>query len=717
MDPRQSLASSMVESVMGARESDPYSGNFEEIYLSTAYDDYKKKDYENCIKNLKWALFHNPNYYEAHFLNGSAFEKIGKREDAKKNYEQCIKIKPTKMDAYLKLVQIYESEGNKKKVEETKKTLQQLGGNSRPFLKFSVNEKMKAREWAEVAKFLGLLADNYLSTGDKIKYLENTIKKAEALYLCYDLNGALEILNPLLAQGESEIPRELMKKIYVILIKVKIELYEIDEPNGATDLIGIARNLSYDDFESLSIYCQLVKEKYDIVIQMANSFIQQRQNLMGKEELPPHINRVVFCLACAYLEQDNIKEYEKNISRFNPKLQHGPYFQAVAKYYYKKKDLKKCKETLEQLDKIYPNYIPGVYFKINLLNSENKMLEADKLMGKFSSELTTFRNNFLKFSEKNQSLKARSIFLEKDDVQMSMNFSISASMSMSKTTKTKSSGSEYSAPVDQFESQGEKTSLGEGGQGRVFKELIGGKWRACKYLKEDESASDALREEIQSMLYLRHENIVHLDGFIDNKIIMFLAEGGSLKSLIKNHTQPLSLKFKMMMIKGIADGLEYLHSKKVIHGDMKADNVLLSVPFTGKEPFPVPMICDFGMAVEQIDKSKTGDEDWAKGGTAAFMPPETFIDGKTSFASDVYTFGLTIYEIIFMQTPYNGKKQAEILELKKNNILPEMSDKDINKEIIDLIKFCCIKDPAQRPLMNDVKEEIKNIMQLLGFDK
>ena len=194
---------------------------------------------------------------------------------------------------------------------------------------------------------------------------------------------------------------------------------------------------------------------------------------------------------------------------------------------------------------------------------------------------------------------------------------------------------------------------------------------------------------------------------------MELAEGGSLKNLLKSNNN-LSIEFKIEMIEGVAEGLRFLHQHNIIHGDLKSENILLDKPYTGKKPYPTPKICDFGLSKISRNDDNDPDQEINFCGTLRFMAPETLNNGELKQESDIFMFGMTIYEIITQSSPYMGMKQEEIILKKRDKIiLPDISyfeensqdytTNELKKLIIDCTKF----DPDDRIKIDDIIERIK----------
>ncbi|KAG9008706.1 hypothetical protein FRB93_006252 [Tulasnella sp. JGI-2019a] len=106
-------------------------------------------------------------------------------------------------------------------------------------------------------------------------------------------------------------------------------------------------------------------------------------------------------------------------------------------------------------------------------------------------------------------------------------------------------------------------------------------------------------------------------------------------------------------IYGIASGLAYLHAANIIHGDMKALNVLLTEQLE-------PLICDFGMA-KVLDGYNETSTTMKGAGSYRFMSPELMCDGPKTTESDIYAFGMTIVEILTGHIPLHGPNQVPFI--------------------------------------------------------
>lgn len=204
--------------------------------------------------------------------------------------------------------------------------------------------------------------------------------------------------------------------------------------------------------------------------------------------------------------------------------------------------------------------------------------------------------------------------------------------------------------------------------------------------------------EMRQLAKLRHPNITTVMGAVMSKkeepmLLMEYMENGSLYDAIRNDTIDLDSQEDILIIaQDIAHGLRFLHSANLIHGDLKAKNVLLDSNFRAK-------LSDFGLS------SKTR-EDVARG-TPYWMAPELLSHESTNTAkSDIYAFGILLYELYSRKNPYEGEEYEEVLRqvcdpaVSKRPPIPTLCPPNV----ANLMKECLEHDPNNRPTAKDVDQ-------------
>ncbi|KAG0225123.1 hypothetical protein BGW42_004636 [Actinomortierella wolfii] len=214
-----------------------------------------------------------------------------------------------------------------------------------------------------------------------------------------------------------------------------------------------------------------------------------------------------------------------------------------------------------------------------------------------------------------------------------------------------------------------------------------------------ELSKASIKKEIDILQRLHHPNIIqfydthtHDDGSVF--LIMDLAKKGSLREVIKNR-ELVNWDTKTWIAHEIARGLEYIHSERVIHRDLKSANVLLTEHMTVK-------LADFGLSEIKIATTRsTGTFT----GTIGWMAPELFAPRpRYSTKSDIYAFGMVMWEMAAMSTPpfqhdYSRVVLAALVERGDREELPD----ETPDEYRALVIRCWDSDPMKRPEAIDVK--------------
>ncbi|KAM3326558.1 serine/threonine-protein kinase STY13-like [Capsicum chacoense] len=183
-------------------------------------------------------------------------------------------------------------------------------------------------------------------------------------------------------------------------------------------------------------------------------------------------------------------------------------------------------------------------------------------------------------------------------------------------------------------------------------------------------------------------------------VLVEFLRGGTLKNyLYKNRKKKLDFKTVIQLALDLSRGLSYLHSKKIVHRDVKAENMLLDTNRTLK-------IADFGVArVEaQNPKDMTGET-----GTLGYMAPEVLNGKPYNRKCDVYSFGICLWEIYCCDLPYTDLSFAEVSSaVVRQNLRPKIPG-CCPGSLTQIMKKCWDANPDKRPEMDEVVKLLEAI--------
>ncbi|KAF8011441.1 hypothetical protein BT93_J1914 [Corymbia citriodora subsp. variegata] len=176
-------------------------------------------------------------------------------------------------------------------------------------------------------------------------------------------------------------------------------------------------------------------------------------------------------------------------------------------------------------------------------------------------------------------------------------------------------------------------------------------------------------------------------------VVVEYCPGGALKSyLIKNRRRKLAFKVVIQLALDLARGLSYLHSKKIVHRDVKTENMLLDKTRTLK-------IADFGVA--RIEASNPHDMT-GETGTLGYMAPEVLNGSPYNRKCDVYSFGICLWEIYCCDMPYPDLSFSEVTSaVVRQNLRPEIP-RCCPSSLANVMKRCWDANPDKRPKMDEV---------------
>ena len=211
--------------------------------------------------------------------------------------------------------------------------------------------------------------------------------------------------------------------------------------------------------------------------------------------------------------------------------------------------------------------------------------------------------------------------------------------------------------------------LGKGGMGVVYKafDLKLERFVALKILNSELTSNphflERFKREAKHQAKLNHPNIVPVYGFTEENgilgIIMEYVSGETVESLIKRLGR-LELPYALSILTQVLAGIGYAHSKGFIHRDIKPSNIILNNDGVVK-------IMDFGIS-KSVTEGRALTKTGTKIGTILYMSPEQVKAKPPSNQSDIYSLGITFFEMIVGRVPFDTGTDYEIMEahLKKN---------------------------------------------------
>uniref|UniRef100_A0A3P8ZX61 non-specific serine/threonine protein kinase n=1 Tax=Esox lucius TaxID=8010 RepID=A0A3P8ZX61_ESOLU len=259
--------------------------------------------------------------------------------------------------------------------------------------------------------------------------------------------------------------------------------------------------------------------------------------------------------------------------------------------------------------------------------------------------------------------------------------------------------------------------IGSGSFGTVFK----GKWHgdvAVKMLNVTAPTPQqlqAFKNEVGVLRKTRHVNILLFMGYTTKPqlaIVTQWCEGSSLY----HHLHIIETKFEMIKLIDIArqtaQGMDYLHAKSIIHRDLKSNNIFLHEDLTVK-------IGDFGLAT--VKSRWSGSHQFEQlSGSILWMAPEVIrLQDKNpySFQSDVYAFGIVLYELMSGALPYSNINNRDqiIFMVGRGYLSPDLSKVRSNcpKAMRRLMADCMKKKREERPLFPQILASIELLARSL----
>ncbi|KAK9005331.1 hypothetical protein V6N11_042769 [Hibiscus sabdariffa] len=265
----------------------------------------------------------------------------------------------------------------------------------------------------------------------------------------------------------------------------------------------------------------------------------------------------------------------------------------------------------------------------------------------------------------------------------------------------------------------ELRELGSGTFGTVYH----GKWRgsdvAIKRIKkscftgrssEQERLTIEFWREADILSKLHHPNVVAFYGVVQDgpggtmaTVTEFMVDG-SLRHVLLRKDRLLDRRKKLIIAMDAAFGMEYLHSKNIVHFDLKCDNLLVNL----KDPSrPICKVGDFGLSKIKRNTLVSG----GVRGTLPWMAPELLNGGsnKVSEKVDVFSFGIVLWEILTGEEPYANMHYGAIIGGIVSNTLRPTIPSFCDPEWRKLMEQCWSPNPAARPSFTEIASRLRTM--------
>jgi len=250
--------------------------------------------------------------------------------------------------------------------------------------------------------------------------------------------------------------------------------------------------------------------------------------------------------------------------------------------------------------------------------------------------------------------------------------------------------------------------------------------------KKKKSSVEVFLQEAEVAALLRHPNIVQVykvnieaipgkdtdseKGYA-GAILMEYCEMGSLADAIKdnlftfkqsNSPELVDLQLMLKVAEDVARGMLFLHNQDILHADLKPNNVLLKQGPDGV----LAKLTDFGLSV-QMSVSQTHVSQHQTG-TLDHMAPEVMMEGKSSKRSDVYSFGILMWELFCCSRPYAGLRDVAIVHRVVEEELRPVFPKSAPREYVELAVSCWAKEPKNRPSFSQVLARVEQMSVIIA---
>lgn len=255
--------------------------------------------------------------------------------------------------------------------------------------------------------------------------------------------------------------------------------------------------------------------------------------------------------------------------------------------------------------------------------------------------------------------------------------------------------------------------LGGGGMSTVYlaKDSILNRQVAIKAIRipsgEKEETIKRFEREVHNLTQLSHDNIVSVFDVTENEenffLVMEYIKGPTLSEYIQeNH--PLDIETVLNFTRQIIDGIKHAHDTKIVHRDIKPQNILVEKDKTLK-------ILDFGIAKALSETTMTETNHVL--GTVQYLSPEQARGKSTDNGTDIYSIGVVLYEMLVGKPPFSGETAVSIAIKHIQDPMPNVTEhrSDVPQAISNVVLKATEKDRSERyETVKDMQEDIDSAL-------
>ena len=254
--------------------------------------------------------------------------------------------------------------------------------------------------------------------------------------------------------------------------------------------------------------------------------------------------------------------------------------------------------------------------------------------------------------------------------------------------------------------------IGQGEYGKVYKtRLYSSTDVAVKIFDKKKIKNQKIKdviEEAELLLSIRFPNIIMCMGWcMHYRQLMLVFEymsQGSLYKVLHLDRTPLPILVKLEILRKISSGMEHLHSREILHCDLKTSNILLADDFRSVK------VCDFGMSFLKSKLKKKNK--WNS--LSHYSAPEILRGEKFENAADVYSFGMIIWEMLTGSQPYSDIPKSHLVGIVgyDNNHQLNLPDSQVEcRRLYELMLDTLQVHPRLRPRFKDISKRLDLIIQ------